>query len=140
MQTTAYVHDAAIHAVTRPCFERRALGGRHDLPFRVVGVAARFFGVSKMTVWRWRHDRAVLPKPVIEAVSDLIQKREAEAHLAKQSSVIFFVNRADAPGSSQAAAPGALARWKEWDAAFGVWVHGWQHGPVAIGWTTSKAS
>jgi len=56
MQTTAYVHDAAIHAVTRPCFERRALGGRHNLPFRVVfggdGMAARFFGVSKMTVWR----------------------------------------------------------------------------------------
>ena len=58
--------------VTSSRFERRLPGGRHDLLFKVVfgsdGSAARYFQVSRMTVWRWRHDKAPLPKRVLEAL------------------------------------------------------------------------
>ena len=58
--------------VTISRFERRLPGGRHDVLFRVVfgsdGSAARYFQVSRMTVWRWRHDKAPLPKRVLEAL------------------------------------------------------------------------
>jgi hypothetical protein len=92
--------DSSFHSVTQSRFERRALGGRHDLLFGVVfggdGAAARFFGVSKMTVWRWRHDRAPLPKRVAEALPELIQERVAEAHLA-QTEFGYFLREPSRP-------------------------------------------
>ncbi len=74
-------------SVTLSRFERRLPGGRHDFLFKVVfgsdATAARFFGVSKMTIWRWRHDRSPLPRHVAEALFSLVQDRVAEAHLAQ---------------------------------------------------------
>jgi len=73
--------------VTSSRFERRLPGGRHDLVFKVAfgsdAAAARALRVSKMTVWRWRHDRAPLPRWLVEALPDLIQSKVAEAHLAQ---------------------------------------------------------
>jgi hypothetical protein len=60
--------------------------------------AARFFGVSKMTVWRWRHDRSPLPERVIRALPDLLQKAVAKAHEALQE-FNFFISE---PPSGQA--------------------------------------
>lgn len=74
--------------VTPSHFERRLPGGKHDLLFNVVfggdAAAARFFRVSRMTVWRWTHDRAPLPKGVAEVLSGLIQSKVAEAHEAQE--------------------------------------------------------
>jgi hypothetical protein len=81
--------------VTSSRFERRLPGGRHDLLFKVVfggnAVAARFFRVSKMTIWRWRHDKAPLPKRVIDALPELLQQRVAEAHLAQTEFRYFLL-------------------------------------------------
>ena len=52
--------------------------------------AARALRVSKMTVWRWRHDRTSLPRRVIEALPDLIQTKVAEAHEAQQELRYFL--------------------------------------------------
>jgi hypothetical protein len=76
-------------------FKRHLPGGRHDLLFRVVfdsdAAAARFFSVSKMTIWRWRHDKAPLPKRVIDALPELLQQRVAEAHLAQTEFRYFLL-------------------------------------------------
>jgi Homeodomain-like domain len=45
--------------------------------------AARALGVSRMTVWRWRHDRSVLPIRVAEWLVDRVQFRVTEAHEAQ---------------------------------------------------------
>jgi hypothetical protein len=75
-------------------FARRLPGGRHDLLFKVVfggdAAAARFFRVSKMTIWRWRHDKAPLPKRVIDALPELLQQRVAETHLAQTEFKCFL--------------------------------------------------
>ncbi len=73
--------------VTSSRFQRRVPAGRHDRLFRLVfgsdAVAARFFSVSRMTVWRWRHDRIPLPSYVTKILPDLIQDKVTEAHLAQ---------------------------------------------------------
>ena len=73
--------------VTSSRFQRRLPGGKHDLVFKVVfgsdAVAARFFRVSRMTIWRWRHDTAPLPKWVLKTLPDLVQVKVAEAHEAQ---------------------------------------------------------
>src|SRR5215472_10275256 len=73
--------------VTRSRFERRLPGGKLDLVFKVAfgsgAAAARALRVSKMTIWRWRHDRAPLPKWVADVLSNLLQSKVAEAHLAQ---------------------------------------------------------
>jgi hypothetical protein len=75
-------------------FERRLPGGQHDPLFRVVfgsdAAASRFFRVSKMTVWRWRHDRAPLPEWVVRILSELVQRKVAEAHEA-QNALRYFL-------------------------------------------------
>jgi hypothetical protein len=87
-------------SVTSSRFERRLPGGRHDLLFKVVfggnGAAARFFRVSKMTIWRWRHGRAPLPRHVVEILADLVQKKVAEAHLA-QNELRYFLSEPPKP-------------------------------------------
>jgi hypothetical protein len=80
---------------TRPRrFERRVPGGRHDLIFRVVfggnAAAARYFRVSPMAVWRWRHDRAPLPEYVVKALQSLVHSKVAEAHQAQQELRYFL--------------------------------------------------
>jgi hypothetical protein len=73
--------------VTRSPFEHRLPRGRHDLAFKVAfgsdAKVARALKRSRMTVWRWRHDRAPLPKFVSEILTDLLQRRVEEAHQAQ---------------------------------------------------------
>jgi len=73
--------------VTTSHFERRLPAGRHDLVFKVAfgsdAAAARALRVSRMTVWRWRHDRTPLPRWLVEALPDRIQSKVTEAHLAQ---------------------------------------------------------
>jgi hypothetical protein len=80
--------------VTSSRFERRLPVGRHDILFRVAfgsdAAAARALRVSRMTVWRWRHDRTPLPGRVLEALPDLIQTKVVEAHLA-QTELRYFL-------------------------------------------------
>jgi hypothetical protein len=80
--------------VTSPRFERLVPAGRHDLAFRVAfgtdGRTARFFGVTRMTVWRWRHERSPLPLFVIKALPDILQAKVAEAHEAQQEFRYFL--------------------------------------------------
>jgi hypothetical protein len=68
--------------------------GRHDLLFQVVfggdGSAARYFRVSRMQVWRWRHDRSPLPVSVIKVLPGLLQAKVAEAHEAQQEFRYFL--------------------------------------------------
>src|SRR5262249_18587075 len=74
-------------SVTRSRFERRLPGGRHDPLFKVVfgrdATAARYLKVSRMTVWRWRHDKAPLPTWVADILTDLIQIKVEQAHQAQ---------------------------------------------------------
>jgi hypothetical protein len=87
-------------SVTSSPFEPRLPGGRHDLLFKVVfgsdAAAARFFRVSKMTIWRWRHDRTPLPTWAAEIFTDLVQTKVAEAHQAQQE-LRWFLNRPPEP-------------------------------------------
>jgi hypothetical protein len=80
--------------VTPTRFERRLAPGKHHLVFKVVfgsyAAAARFFGVCKMTVWRWCHDRSPLPEEVLRALPDLLQANVAEAHQAQQDFRYFL--------------------------------------------------
>ena len=73
--------------VTPSRFERRTPPGRHDLLFKVVfgsdGAAALHYKKTRMTIWRWRHDKAPLPSWVSDDLVGLIQKRVAEAHEAQ---------------------------------------------------------
>jgi hypothetical protein len=73
--------------VTRSRFERRLPCGRLDLVFKVAfgsdAVTARALHVSKMTVWRWRHDRSPLPEWVGYVLDRLIQNSVEHAHEAQ---------------------------------------------------------
>jgi hypothetical protein len=91
---------ARFDPVTASRFKRRVPAGRHDLLFKVVfgsdAAAARYFRVSRMQVWRWRHDRAPLPAWVIEVLPDLVQSKVAEAHLA-QAELGYFLREPPKP-------------------------------------------
>ena len=80
--------------VTLSRFQRRVAPGRHDLVFRVAfgtdGRAARFLGVSRMTIWRWRNGRCPLPVFVLNALLDLLQAKVADAHQAQQDFRYFL--------------------------------------------------
>jgi hypothetical protein len=54
--------------------------------------AARTFGVSRMQVWRWRHDRSPLPRPVAKALHELVREKVCDAHAAEQE-LRGFLNR-----------------------------------------------
>jgi hypothetical protein len=73
--------------VTASHFERRVPGGRLDLVFKVAfgsnAAAARSLHVSKMTVWRWRHDRSPVPKWASDILVDVIQSKVAAACTAR---------------------------------------------------------
>lgn len=80
-----------LRAETSSRFARSHPGGSWDYLFRLLfpsdEVAARYFYVSQMTVWRWRHDRVPLPRHVAEQLLDLVAdwlRRAADArqHLA----------------------------------------------------------
>src|SRR5260370_31405978 len=81
-------------------FKRRLPGGRHDLLFKVCfgsdAAAARVLRVSKMTIWRWRHDRAPLPSWVGKILADLVQGKVVEAHLA-QTEFNYFLREPRRP-------------------------------------------
>ena len=83
-------------------FQRRVAPGRHDLVFKVAfgtdGRAARFLGVSRMTIWRWRNGRCPLPVFVLNALLDLLQAKVADAHQAQQDFRYFLAE----PPSGQA--------------------------------------
>src|SRR6516162_4529224 len=88
--------------VTLSRFQRRVAPSRHDLVFRVAfgtdGRAARFLGVSRMTIWRWRNGRCPLPVFVLNALLDLLQAKVADAHQAQQDFRYFLAE----PPSGQA--------------------------------------
>jgi hypothetical protein len=46
--------------------------------------AARYLKVSRYSVWRWRHDRAPLPKWVAEKMQNLAHNKVVEAHEAER--------------------------------------------------------
>ena len=75
-------------------FERRLPAGQHDRLFKVVfgsdAKAARALGVSRMTVWRWRHDRSPLPARVAEILAELVQSKVMEVHEA-QNQLRYFL-------------------------------------------------
>jgi hypothetical protein len=102
--TESSIVPSRSHPVTSSRFERRVPAGRHDLVFRVAfgtdGHAARFFGVSRMTVWRWRHDRFPLPERVLRVLPDLLQDKVAEAHQAQQDFRYFLAEPPKHPLSS----------------------------------------
>jgi hypothetical protein len=70
-------------SVTPSRFQRKLPGGRHDRLFRFLfggdGAAARFLGVNRMRVWRWRHG-ADLPDWVAELLTHQAQKAVEQAH------------------------------------------------------------
>jgi hypothetical protein len=74
-------------------FQRRLPGGRHDLIFKVAfgshAAAARALRRSKMTIWRWRHDRLPLPKWVADVLDTLVQRKVEQAHEA-QTQLRYF--------------------------------------------------
>jgi hypothetical protein len=65
--------------------------------FGTNAAAARYLGVSRMTVWRWRHDRTPLPKRVADILSDLVQTKVAEAHAAQQELRYFLAEPPKSP-------------------------------------------
>jgi hypothetical protein len=73
VSTQKSIMTSCSESVTASRFERRVPGGRLDLVFKVAfgndAAAARALHVSKMTVWRWRHDRSPLPKRATETTS-----------------------------------------------------------------------
>jgi hypothetical protein len=73
--------------VTSSRFERRLPGGQHKPAFKLAfgsyGAAARALHVSRMTIWRWCHDRSPLPRYVGEILADVVQDKVLEAHTAK---------------------------------------------------------
>jgi hypothetical protein len=75
-------------SATRSLFDRRHPAGQHDLAFKVAFAsnyaAAQSLRVSRMTIWRWRHDRAPLPNWVADVLAHLVQNKVAEAHEAQQ--------------------------------------------------------
>jgi hypothetical protein len=112
-------------------FQRRLPGGRHDLLFKVVfgsnAAAARYFKVSRMQVWRWRHDRSPLPPQVADALSSLVQSRVEEAHLALTELRNFLREPPKPPRKLSGCCAGRHRKVKrmpvtaaEWDAAWGV--------------------
>jgi hypothetical protein len=86
--------------VTTSRFERGPLGGQHELAFKVAfgsyGAAARALHVSRMTIWRWCHDRAQLPRWAADILTDLLQQRVAEAHAA-QDHLRYFLSLPPTP-------------------------------------------
>ena len=88
--------------VTLSRFQRRVAPSRHDLVFKVAfgtdGCAARFFGVSRMTIWRWRNGRCPLPVFVLNTLLGRLRDKVAEAHQAQQEFRYFLAE----PPSGQA--------------------------------------
>src|SRR5215831_17097266 len=88
-------------SVTSSRFEARLPPGKHALAFKVAfggsdAAAARYFHVSQMTVWRWRHDRSPLPRHVAEILHTLVNDKVAQAHAAEQE-LRWFLQRPPPP-------------------------------------------
>jgi hypothetical protein len=73
--------------VTSSPFERRLPGGRLDSVFKVAfgsnAAAARALRVSKMTIWRWRHDQSQPPESVAGVLADRIEGKVREVQAAE---------------------------------------------------------
>jgi len=81
-------------SVTSSRFEAHVPPGEHALAFRVAfkttGDAARFFGVSRMTIWRWHHGRAPLPRGVAKTLAEIVQDKLGDAVAAQQHLRLFL--------------------------------------------------
>jgi hypothetical protein len=86
--------------VTSSRFQAHIPAGEHALAFRVAfktdGEAARFLGVSRMQVWRWRHSRANLPAGVAKTLAEIVQDKLGDA-VAAQQQLRLFLERPPAP-------------------------------------------
>jgi hypothetical protein len=88
-------------SVTSSGFKARLPEGKHALAFKVAfggsdAAAARHFRVSRMQVWRWRHDRSPLPRPVAKALYKLVHEKVCDAHAAEQE-LRWFLDRPPPP-------------------------------------------
>jgi len=75
--------------VTPSRYKARLPGGQHALAFKVafdgnIADAARFFRVSRMTIWRWCHDRSPLPRKIADILEKLLHDKVWDAHAAEQ--------------------------------------------------------
>jgi hypothetical protein len=74
--------------VTPSRFKARLPQGQLWHIFRVAfdsdAAAARILGVSKMTIWRWTHDRSPLPNWVAEVLEKRVHVKVRDAHAAQQ--------------------------------------------------------
>jgi hypothetical protein len=88
-------------SVTSSRFEAKLPPGKHAPAFKVAfggsdAAAARYFHVSRMAVWRWRHDRSPLPRRVAEILHTLVNDKVADAHAAEQE-LRWFLQRPPPP-------------------------------------------
>lgn len=89
---TANAMPLSAGSVTSSRFERRLPAGRLEPVFKPLGTdaaIARQLRVSKMTVWRWRHDRAPLPKWVADLLPDIVQQKVTDV-LAARDALHYF--------------------------------------------------
>src|ERR1700674_31763 len=86
--------------ITPSRFEARVSPGQHSLAFKVAfgsdAAAARYFKVSRMAIWRWRHDRTALPRCVAEILTEIMRDRLRDV-LAAQQHLKWFLDRPPAP-------------------------------------------
>jgi hypothetical protein len=48
------------------------------------GAAARHYRTSRMTVWRWRHNKSPLPRSISDDLAILVQKK-VEARIRRKT-------------------------------------------------------
>ena len=113
-------------SVTPSRFERKTPRGRHDLALKVAlgsdSKVAKYFGVSRMQAWRWRHDRAPLPERVIKALPDLIQAKVKEAHEAQTEFGYFLLEPPKPPPPLSGCCAGHVRKLRRTPRTAAEWV------------------
>ena len=79
----------------------RPPAGQHNLAFKIAfnssnSAAARVFGVSPMTIWRWRHDRTPLPRRAAELLAELLRDKYSDV-VAARDQIRLYLDRPPPP-------------------------------------------
>ena len=86
----------SFESVTAPPFAPRLPAKWYELAFKTLfsgsSAAARAFKVSRMTIWRWRHDRAPLPRWAAELLAQLLQDKLGDLMQAQQQ-LRYYLDR-----------------------------------------------